>query len=207
MLLDTEIRSYKIPGHLWKSGVEEIPGMIPLDMLAKDAMEIELRSQAGVNLKNELRRYTVLCGRMSAIAEDLHGAGLLEEPMIWRSSANSSESAPSARSYLQTMAFAMRWYSFVLNADERDSFYERLCTTYFPPEKAIEHMETFQFMIGHPQIDRLYKKASGESSHLYPPFDISVDDSRNSTSRRYEFLRSVSETESGVIDVLSIASL
>ena len=71
------IRSYLIPHDIWLSGWSDLPHLPAVALPARDALEIERRFRKEMNLRNEVRRYTVCCERIQGIVRDLALGGAL----------------------------------------------------------------------------------------------------------------------------------
>jgi hypothetical protein len=61
MLTNTQISSYIVPKEIWEQGRAGSPGITPLSIPARDALEIERRRSLDINLRNEDHRYTIAC--------------------------------------------------------------------------------------------------------------------------------------------------
>lgn len=208
MLIDTQISSFPIPAEIWFKGYDGLPSLPPLYLSGRDALAIERRSIKGVNLRNEMRRYTLCCQRMQGIVHEIaHQSGVLPQPIKWPSQNQDDSNLPSARAYLAIMALMGRWmFKFLSDSppEQLELLYPRVSSVFFPPEDAERHLKCFEFIATHPQVDLLFERAARESTLPICDSSISVVNCRKAFHMRHESLKFIALRGYGLVDVLEI---
>jgi hypothetical protein len=204
MLLATQISSFAIPKKIWANGYDSIPGLPPLALIARDALAIERRSNKGVNLLNEQRRYTLCCERMQGIIEELAVQdGLLRPPLVWP--VEDTQEIPSARAYLAIIEVIISWMRKHLSVDEKERVeYIRFPRIFFPPDHATLHLKQFDFLSHHAEISSLFELAAQTASIKDSRFLLSSAECKRAFELRYELLKGLAAQNLGLVDVLDL---
>lgn len=197
MLTDTQIKSFMIPQDIWINGYAGRPNLPPLLLPARDALDIERRAQKDVNIRNEIRRYTLCCERIQGVVGELSLVeGLLAVPVVWPTHRTPSEDSPSALAYL---ALAES-----LSLRLKNSPYSRVAAIFFPPEHAKIHFQVFEAICRRSDLDQFLEHAAKQSSTSGSITKASVSECRKALNQRCSLLNIVASRQHGLVDVIEL---
>ncbi len=203
MPIDTQISSFSISAEIWNNGCTELPDLSALAIAVKDALAIERRFDKKVNLRNEHRRYTLLCDRVQGIVEELHYRGnRLNPDLVW--TIDGTREVPRARAYLALMYVLVDWMRALSPADKKAIPYARAPSIFFPPEHAKAHLGLFDFLSRHARISSLFDLAAQKASIPGSGIRISSAECQQAFLVRHGLLRKIATQNCGLVDVLSI---
>lgn len=204
MSLDTQINSFAIPREIWGNGLEILPGLPPLALVAEDALTIERRAYKRVNLLNEQRRYILCCERMQGIVEELScQQGLLSLYQSWP--ASRINNSPTSRAFLANIEVVLRWMRNHLTLDEKKSVeYLRFHNNFFPPDHARDHLAQYDAISRHPEYESFFELASQTATIKGSQFTVSPEECKLAFEFRHDFLKKIAANDYGLVDVLNI---
>jgi hypothetical protein len=197
MSTDTQISSFFVPENIWTQGYHARPDLPPLVLSTRDALDIERRARKRVNLRNESHRYILCCERIQGIVRELsQQAGLLPPPIVWPVHRTSNGVSASALAYLALIE-AISWFL-------RGSPYSRVSTLFFPPEHAKPHLQIFEAIRQHTDVDQLVERAARNASLPGSTFDVTPGQCRIALDQRHELLRTAVSEVCGLVDVIEL---
>lgn len=198
MSTGTQISSYTIPAEIWREGLSRRVDLPPLALPARDALEIERRSQGEVALRNETHRYT-LCGEriMSIVHELAREKDVLPPPFIWASKAKASGNSINAISFLSLI-------DILVQINPKNSPYRRIGSIFFPPDHAGIHFQVFGLLRKNPQIDRALSEASRISAYNGKEFEVTIEECKVALEKRYSLLEQINIQKAGLVDVVEL---
>lgn len=197
MLTDTQISSFMVPQDIWTNGYPGRPDLPPLALPVRDALDIERRAQKDVNIRNEVRRYTLCCERIQGIVRELASAeDILPPPVIWRTRRSLLEDSPSAFAYL---ALAES-----LSQRLRNSAYARFAAIFFPPEHARSHFLVFEAICRLPDLDQFLERTSKQASRSDINMKTTASEYRIALDQRRRLLEVVVSEQYGLVDVIEL---
>ena len=197
MLTDTQISSFIVPQDIWTNGYPGRPDLPPLALPVRDALDIERRAQKDVNIRNEVRRYTLCCERIQGIVRELALAeGILPPPVIWRKHRSLLEDSPSAFAYL---ALAES-----LSQRLKNSRYARFAAIFFPPEHARSHFQVFEAICRLPDLDQFLERTAKQGFRSDTISKATASECKEALSQRYRLLEAVASEQRGLVDVMEL---
>lgn len=204
MLTDTQISSILVPNAVWEAGLEGRPDLPPLRVPARDALDIERRAEKRVNLRNEIRRYTLCCERMQGIVLELARAGIATVTMQWHATQVADERRPNARAFLAVVEELAHTIDRMQRASpgSTPNLYNRVARIYFPPDHARIHRAMFQAMRQGAGLDKLFERAAKTAS--LSNSQITVDQCAQALETRYALLQQAEAGGYGLVDVVEI---
>jgi hypothetical protein len=204
MLTDTQISSILIPHTVWEAGLAGRPDLPPLRVPARDALDIERRAEKRVNLRNEIRRYTLCCDRMQGIALELSRSGIATVRMQWYATSAADEGRPNARAFLAVIEELARTIDHIkrVATGPTPNLYNRVARVYFPPDHARIHRAMFQAMRQGAGLDKLFERAAKTAS--LSNSQISGEQCAQALEARYTLLQQAEAGSYGLVDVVEI---
>jgi hypothetical protein len=197
MLTDTQIKSFMIPQDIWINGYAGRPNLPPLLLPARDALDIERRAQKDVNIRNEIRRYTLCCERIQGVVGELSLVeGLLAAPVVWPTHRTASDDSPHALAYLTLAEELIRWLM--------KSPYSRVAAIFFPPEHAKIHFQVFETICGSPKLDQLLEHAANQALKSDSITNATASECKIALNQRLSLLKTVALKEYGLVDVIEL---
>jgi len=187
-----------VPFEIWHKGYVGRLDLPPLAIPARDALDIERRSEKDLSLRNEAQRYTLCCERIQEIVAEL--ASELEFPspsMLFPSDDAAKDPAgPSARAYLALMD--------TLRRSLKGSPYRRVSAVFFPPEHAILHSQVYEVMGSHDGIDELFIQASKRGSLPDGMSNPTDEQCRAAFAQRHRLVKAAASEGKAIVDLIEL---
>lgn len=205
MLTDTQISSILIPNTVWKVGYAGRSDLPPLRVPARDALDIERRAEKRVNLRNEIRRYTLCCDRIQGIALELSRSGIASMGMQWHTFRDGNDGRSSARALLAVIEELARTVDRMQRTTPGSiqNLYNRVGRVFFPPEHARVHCAMFQAMSQGTGLDKLFERAAKNAS--FSNNQVTAEQCSQAMDARYVLLKKVEAEGFGLVDVVELA--
>lgn len=198
MLIGTQIRSFLVPFEIWHQGYNGRRDLPPLAIPARDALDIERRSEKDLSLRNEAQRYTLCCERIQEIVAELASELEITTPPVLFPSDDAAKdlAAPSARAYLALMD--------ALRRSLKGSPYRRVSAVFFPPEHAILHSQVYEVMASRDGIGELFIQASKRGSLPDEMCNPTPEQCRAAFAQRHRLLKIAASEGKAIVDLIEL---
>lgn len=205
MLIATQISSYLIPSQVWQQGDASRSDLPPLALAARDALDIERRAQKNVNLRNEVRRYTLCCERMQGIVQDLsHTPGIHLVSAVFPASLEVNDETPTALACLALIETVQNAVERMLKGGQVTGVYPRVARVFFPPQHATAHLQVYELLRQPANLSRLFAEATRRASIGAATPIVSESQCRCAFERRRDLLVQAQGGGMGLVDVIEL---
>lgn len=197
MLTDTQISSFIVPQDIWTNGYAGLPDLPPIVLPARDALDIERRAKNNVNIRNEIRRYTLCCERIQSIVQELSFIErVLPLKVVWSTHRTPNVDMPSALAYLALAESLSLWL--------RKSPYSRVAAIFFPPADAKIHAQVFEAICRRPDLDQFLERATKQASELGSVAKVTPLECGKALEQRSKLLQTVASMKCGLVDIVEL---
>ncbi len=206
MWIGIQISSYLIPQAIWEHGDEKSPGLSPLALVARDALEIERRARKEIKLRNEAHRYTLCCERMQAIVMELARRGApLPPPVVWQAYDVAGVAHPRAIAYLALCEYLSRFYKVERNGRAENLRHDRIEAIFLPPEKHVRRLlDLYEHIRENPHLPKVFAAAAEKAEIAAPTLKIAPEECALAFTARYQLIKRCADESCGAVDVIEI---
>src|SRR5260370_13566172 len=173
MSIAIQISSCLVPLEIWESGYGPLPHLPPLSMPARDALEIERRSRKEVNIRNESRRYSLGCERITGIVRELGiGNAPIPQPFVW--SVSEGGGKPRGLAWLALAEYLRRFYRIDRNGVTKDTLrHDRLEGIFHPPGINISNLVALlEVIIRNPHLPQILTDVCQKTHFVTPTHQL-----------------------------------
>jgi len=187
-----------VPSKIWHEGYVGRLDLPPLAIPARDALDIERRSEKDLSLRNEAQRYTLCCERIQEIVAELTSELEFPAPPVLFPSDDAAKdlTAPSARAYLALMD--------TLRRSLKRSPYRRVSAVFFPPEHAILHSQVYEVMATRDGVEELFDQASKRGSLPDEMCNPTAEQCRAAFAKRHRLLKIAASEGNAIVDLIEL---
>lgn len=205
MSIAIQISSFLIPQQIWECGYKPLFHLPPLAIPVRDALEIERRSRKEVNLRNEARRYSLCCERISGIVRELAlGEAPLPKPFVW--SVSEKDINPRGVAWLTLAEYLRRFYRIDRSGVTKDTLrYDRLEATFHPPGLRVANLlALLEVVEKNPHLPQVLLDACNKAHISTPVMSVTVAECGAALNARIELLKRCVSESLAMVDLIEI---
>lgn len=205
MSITTQISSCLVPREIWESGYGPLPHLPPLSVPARDALEIERRSRKEVNIRNEARRYSLCCERITGIVRELViGNARIPQPFVW--SVFAGEKNPRGLAWLALAEYLRRFYRIDRNGVTKDTLrHDRLEGIFHPPGVNISNLVALlEVVIRNPHLPQILTDVCQKTHIVTPATQLIPEECGEALKTRLELAKRCAQESLAIVDLIEV---